>query len=150
MGLGWMIQNQQILYVYYAAVLRSFLISQIYSSPAHYNKMSNEDLGPKLEHTTPPLLVLLLLPNTITTNNSKCNVVVVSQLSRAQLFVTLQTVACQAPLSMGFSRQENWSRLPFPPSGDLPDPGIKPASSALAGRFFTTEPPGKPKNSEEW
>ena len=146
MGLGWMIQNQQILYVYYAAVLRSFLISQIHPSPAHYNKMSNEDLGPKLEHTTPPLLVLLLLPNTITTNNNKCNVLVVSQLSRAQLFVTLQTVACQAPLSMGFSRQENWSRLPFPSSGDLPDPGIKPTSSALAGRFFTTMPPGKPQS----
>ena len=54
------------------------------------------------------------------------------------------TVACQAPLSMEFSRQEHWSELPFPPSGDLPDPGIKsmsPESPALAGRFFTTEPP---------
>ena len=48
---------------------------------------------------------------------------------------------------MGFSRQEYWSGLPFPSSGDLPDPGIKPASlesPALAGGFFTTEPPGKP------
>ena len=45
---------------------------------------------------------------------------------------------------MGFSRQEYWSGLPFPSPGDLPDPGIKPASPALAGRFFTTEPPGKP------
>ena len=54
------------------------------------------------------------------------------------------TVAHQAPLSMEFSRQEHWSKLPFPPSGDLPDPGIKPTSpvsSALADRFFTTEPP---------
>ena len=50
----------------------------------------------------------------------------------------------QAPLSMGFSRQEYWSGLSFPPPGDLPDPGIKPTSSALAGGFFTTEPPGKP------
>ena len=55
------------------------------------------------------------------------------------------TVACQSPLSMGFPRQEYWSGLPFPPPGDLPHPGIEPASLALAGRFFTTEPPGKPQ-----
>ena len=61
-------------------------------------------------------------------------------------FVTPWTVACQAPLSMGFSRQEEyWSGLPFPSPGDLPDPGTEPASPVLAGRFFTTEPPGKPK-----
>ena len=47
------------------------------------------------------------------------------------------------PLSMEFSGQEYWSGLPFPSPGDLPDPGIKPMSSALAGGFFTTEPPGK-------
>ena len=61
---------------------------------------------------------------------------------------TLWTVAHQKPLSMGFPRQENWSGLPFPPPGDLPNPGIKPESlvpPALAGGFFTTEPPGKPK-----
>ena len=60
------------------------------------------------------------------------------------LSVTLWTVDCQAPLSMGFYRQEYWSVLPFPSPGDLPNPGIKPASPALTGRFFTTEPPGKP------
>ena len=57
------------------------------------------------------------------------------------------TAARQAPLSVGFSRQEYWSGLPFPPPGDLPDPGIEPTSPvspALAGGFFTTEPPGKP------
>ena len=54
------------------------------------------------------------------------------------------TLACQVPLSMGFSRQEYWSGLPFPSPGDLPNPGIKPASPALAGRFFTSEPPEKP------
>ena len=57
------------------------------------------------------------------------------------LFVTLRTAAHQAPLFMGFSRQEHWSRLPCPPPGDLPDPGIKLASfmsPALAGGFFTT------------
>ena len=45
---------------------------------------------------------------------------------------------------MGFPRQEYWSGLPFPPPGDLSDPGIEPASPTLAGGFFTTEPPGKP------
>ena len=60
------------------------------------------------------------------------------------LFVTPGTVAHQAPLSMGFPKQECWSGLPFPSPGDLPDSGIEPASSELAGRFFTTEPPAKP------
>ena len=58
-------------------------------------------------------------------------------------FVTPWTAALQAPLSMGFPRQEYWSGLPFPSPGDLPNPGIKPMSPALAGGFFTTEPPGK-------
>ena len=68
-------------------------------------------------------------------------------LSHFQLFVTPWTVACQVPLTMRFSRQEYWSGLPFLSPGDLPDPGIKPmspVSPASAGRFFTTEPPGKP------
>ena len=59
-------------------------------------------------------------------------------------FMTPQTVAGQAPRSMGFPREENWSGLPFPSLGDLPDPGIELMSPALAGGFFTTEPPGKP------
>ena len=50
----------------------------------------------------------------------------------------------QAPLSMGFPRQEYWSGLQFPSPGDLSDPGIEPVSPALAGGFFTTESPGKP------
>ena len=58
--------------------------------------------------------------------------------------VTPWTVARQAPLSMGFSRQGYCSGLPFPPTRDLPDPGIEPTSPALAGRFFTTEPSEKP------
>ena len=65
-------------------------------------------------------------------------------LSHVQPFVTPWTVACQAPLSMGFSRQEFWSGLPFPTPGDLPDPGIEPTSPMLAGAFFTTGPPRKP------
>ena len=65
---------------------------------------------------------------------------VISPFSPAQLLSTLWTVALQAPLSMGFSRQEHWSGLPCPPPGDLPDPGVKPTSltsPALAGGFFT-------------
>ena len=55
-------------------------------------------------------------------------------------------LARHAPLSMEFSRQEYLRGLPFPPPWGLPDPGIEPTSPALAGRFFTTEPPGKPKD----
>ena len=55
------------------------------------------------------------------------------------------TVACQAPLSMEFPRQEYWSGLPFPSPGDLPNPGIKPVSPELTDGFFPTEPPEKPK-----
>ena len=60
------------------------------------------------------------------------------------------TIARQAPPSMGFSRQEYWSGLPFPSPGDLPDPGmelVSPVAPALAGRFFTTEPPGRSYNT---
>ena len=59
-------------------------------------------------------------------------------LSHVRLFATIWTVACQAPLSMGFSRQEYWSGLPCPLPGDLPDLGIEPTSPELAGGFFTT------------
>ena len=64
----------------------------------------------------------------------------------SESFVVPWTVACQTPLSMGFPRQE-WSGLPFLPPGDIPDLGIEPLSlmsPALAGRFFSTEPLGKP------
>ena len=63
------------------------------------------------------------------------------------IVVTPWTVACQAPLSMGFLRQEYWSGLPFPFPGDLPHPGVEPVSltsPALVGGFFTTELSGKP------
>ena len=66
---------------------------------------------------------------------------VLRHFSCVRLFVTLRTVSCQMPLSMGFSRQEYWSGLSFPLPGDLPDPGIKPTSlmsPALAGGFFAT------------
>jgi len=58
-------------------------------------------------------------------------------------FVIPLTAAHQAPPSMGFPRQEYWSGFPFLFLWDLPEPGIKPMSPALPGRFFTTEPPGK-------
>ena len=56
-----------------------------------------------------------------------------SCLVMSKSFVTLCTVVCQAPLSMGFPSQEYWSRLPFPAPGDLPHPGVEPVSPALAG-----------------
>ena len=63
---------------------------------------------------------------------------VLSRFSYVRLFVTPWTAARQAPPSMGFSRQESWSGLPFPSPGGLPGPGIEPGSPALAGGFFTT------------
>ena len=65
----------------------------------------------------------------------------VSHSVMSDTFVTLWTVAHQAPLSIGFSRQECWSGLPFPPPGDLPNPGIEPQFPALQP---DSEPPGKP------
>ena len=66
----------------------------------------------------------------------------VKSLSHVRLFATPWTVAHQASPSMGFSRQEYWSGLPFPSPGDLPDPGIEPRSPALQADALTSEPPG--------
>ena len=74
---------------------------------------------------------------------------VLSCFSRVQLFVTLWTIAHQAPLSVEFSRQEYWSGLPCPPPGDISNPGIEPASimsPALAGGFLTTSATWKAQN----
>ena len=68
-------------------------------------------------------------------------------LSCDQLFATPWTLAYQAPLSMGFSRQEYWSGLPFPSPGDLLNPGSEPGSPALEADTLTSEPPGKPSGS---
>ena len=65
---------------------------------------------------------------------------VLSHFSSVQLFATLWTVACHAPLFWGFSRQKYWSGLPCPLLGDLPNPGIELASPTLAGKFITIEP----------
>ena len=67
-------------------------------------------------------------------------------LSHGRLVVTPWTVACQAPLSVGVSRQEYWSGVPCPTPVDLPDPGTKCASPALQADSLPTEPPGKPQN----
>ena len=76
----------------------------------------------------------------------------VSRFSHVQLVATLWTIARQASLSMGFSRQKYWSGLPFPSPGDLPNPGIEPESlmsPALAGRFFTTSATWEPQSASQ-
>ena len=67
----------------------------------------------------------------------------VKLLSDVRLFATPWTIAHQAPPSMGFSRQEYWSGLPFPSARDLPNPGIEPRSPTLQADALTSEPPGK-------
>ena len=69
---------------------------------------------------------------------------VLSHFSRVQLFVTLWTIACQAPPSMGFPRKEHWSGLPFPSPGVIPDPGFEPRSPVLQGSSLPFELPGNP------
>ena len=71
--------------------------------------------------------------------------VVVYALSYVRLFLTPWTVAGQAPRSLGFPRQEYWGGVAISSPRDLPNPGTEPASPALAGEFFTTEPPGELK-----
>ena len=70
-------------------------------------------------------------------------VCVCESLSHVRLFATPWTIAHRASLSIGFSRQEYWSGLPFPAPGDLPNPGIKPGSPALQADSLPAEPPGK-------
>ena len=80
------------------------------------------------------LQAFVSLPVSLLIHSSVC------VLSHVWLFAALWTVACQVPLSLGFSSQEYWSRLSFPSPGDLPDPGIEPKSPALAGGIFTSDP----------
>ena len=80
----------------------------------------------------------------LVSGNSQALDLIMSVLSRVQLFATLWTVAHQAPPSMGFSRQEYWSGLLFPSPRDLPNPGIEPRSPALQADALTSQPPGKP------
>ena len=87
-------------------------------------------------------------------DNQKRLFIVVQSLSRVGLFATPLTVARQAPLSIGFPKQESWSTLSFSSPGDLPDPRMESASPALAGSFFTTELPwkwgGEGREWREW
>ena len=109
-------------------------------------KNTHEQLCPFVITLTTVPFCLNLTHTTVLKSNTVC--VCVCVLNHVRLFATSWTVACQAPLSMGFSRQEYWNALPFPTSGDLPDPGIEPmslTSPELAGRFFSTVPPGKLK-----
>ena len=88
-----------------------------------------------------PFMLLSSLTQLETEVNGRSSVCVLSRFSRVWLFATPWTVALQAPLSMGFSRQEYWSGSPNPSPGDLPDPGVKSTSllsPAVADRFFTT------------
>ena len=80
----------------------------------------------------------------ISFSNARKRKAKVKLLSPVWVFVTPWTVAYQTPQSMGFSRQEYWSGLPFPSPGDLPDPGIKPRSPIFQADALTSEPPGKP------
>ena len=73
----------------------------------------------------------------------------INRYSRVRLFATPWTVAYQAPPSMGFSRQEYWSGLPFPSPGDLPNPGIEPGSPALQADALLSEPLGKPLGGDK-
>ena len=74
----------------------------------------------------------------------------VKSLSRVRFFATPWTVAYQASPSMGFSRQEYWSGLPFPSPGDLRDPGIEPRSPALKADTLTSEPPGNTQRKDKF
>ena len=88
-----------------------------------------------MSHVLTSVIVLLLL-------NTVCFLYVLNCFSRVKLFAILWTVACQAPLLMGFSRQEYWSGVPFPSPGDLP-PGTEAGSPALQADSLPSEPPGK-------
>ena len=92
---------------------------------------------------THALLPAFLLFHLFTHSFSKQVKVKVKSLSHVRLFETPWGVAHQAPLSMGFSRQEYWSGLPFPSAGDLPDPGIEPQSPELQADVLPSKPPGK-------
>ena len=83
------------------------------------------------------------------TQKSACYIILCTcaqSLNSVRLFVTPWTIACQASLSMGFSRQEYWSGEPFSSPGDLPNPGIEPESPALQADTLPSQPPGKPSH----
>ena len=119
---------------------------------------SGKMLNPPLHPTFPlsPMDKTIITPSPQNGNNN------INKYSRSTLWnllcycsvvsdslATPWTVAHQAPLSVGFPGQEYWKRLPFPSPGDLPDTAIEPVSPSLAGRFFTSEPPGNPHTMKD-
>ena len=114
-------------------------------------KLKMTGYGPIRMEVTGTYIVLWPQPSLVQTSRSSTTIwasilvkkVKVKSLSRVRLFATPWTVAYQASPSMGFSRQEYWSGLPFPSPGHLPDPGIEPGSPALQADALTSEPPGK-------
>ena len=111
----------------------------VFTSSLYLQGEGKGDVGDRslLPRTPCPKMSLCVCPNFFLLHFVLC---LLSCFNCVWLCVSLWTVAHQATLSMGFSRQENWSGLPCPPPGDLPDPGIKPVSlmsPALAGGFFT-------------
>ena len=111
-------------------------VHSIWTELATRSVLSNHTSGHDLHMSICPCLSLFVCPVPLP-HISRCCCLV----SKLCLTVIPWTVAHQAPLSMGFPRQENWSGLPFPSPEDLPNPGIEPTSPALAGGFFTTETP---------
>ena len=115
----------------------TILIPQIETAPSKHSHSQNKKTNKILK---PWCIVDSSIPISNKIHHARCAL----SPSCVRLFVT---IAHQAPLSMGLSRQKCCSGLPFPPLGDLLKPGIEPATSAfpaLAGGFFTTDPPGKP------
>ena len=94
-----------------------------------------------------PSLSLHMCIHTHTHTHTLWGSVHAQSLSHVSLFATPWVIGCQAPLYRGFSRQEYWSGLPFPP-GDLPNLGTQSKPPALVGGFFTTEPPGSPNHED--
>ena len=130
------------LYFYFRA---SQVVLVVKNPPANAGDIRDEGLIPGLERSPEVISWPLLYFIGSASKASK------QSLRRVRLFVIPWTVVYQASLSMGFSRQEYWSGLLFPSPGNLPDPGIKPRSSALQADALPSEPPGKPTiGSEYW
>ena len=91
-----------------------------------------------------PVVLNTVFLNTQDESKNHWLILKMKSLSRVRLFATPWAVAYQVPPSMGFSRQEYWSGLPFPSPGDLPNPGIEPRSPTLQADALTSVPPGKP------
>ena len=114
---------------------------------ALYFPVSSYSFASDSQHLCPRTVPISSVVSCGTKQSIGLNACALIHFSRVRLFVTLWSVACQAPLSMDFSRQESWSGLPIPSPGDLPIPGIKPispASPALWVDSWPTEPCGKP------